>query len=320
MKIRPRRLRVSDPLRQLVRETVVNVNDLIYPLFVKQGEGIKEEIASMPGQFRFSVDTLKAEVAEASELGIKSVLLFGLATHKDEHATEAFADTGAVQQAIRMIKKEFPQIVVMTDVCVCGYTTHGHCGIVRNNYVQNDESLKLLAKMAVSHAHAGSDIVAPSAMMDGQVKAIRKALDEARFYETGIMAYSAKYFSAFYGPFRDAADSSPQFGNRATYQMDPGNSREAIREMETDVREGADIIMVKPALSYLDIIRIGKDRFNIPMAAYNVSGEYSLIKAGAEKGWINEEAAVMEMILSMKRAGADLIITYFAKDVARNFQ
>jgi len=313
---RPRRLRNSDALRSLVRETVLNKDDLIYPVFVKDGQGIKEPISSMPGQYRFSVDTLQAECEEVSKLGIKAVLLFGLASHKDDSGTESHNPNGAVQNAIRMIKANFPDMVVMTDVCVCGYTSHGHCGIVHDDYVQNDETLKVLQNMALSHAQAGADVVAPSAMMDGQVAAIREVLDKNSFQRVSIMAYSAKYYSACYGPFREAADSAPQFGNRATYQMDIGNTREAMREIDIDIAEGADIVMVKPAMLYMDIIAKAKERTLVPMAAYNVSGEYAMIKAAAANGWIDEKRVMMEMLLSMKRAGTDLIITYFAKDAA----
>jgi len=314
--IRPRRLRNTDALRSIVRETVLNKDDLVYPIFVKDGHGIKEAISSMPGQYRFSVDTLEAECAEVVKLGLKSILIFGLASHKDETASESYNPNGAVQNAIRMIKSKFPAMVVMTDVCVCGYTNHGHCGIVHGDYVENDETLEVLQQMALSHAEAGADIVAPSAMMDGQVGAIREALDAHHFERVSIMAYSAKYYSACYGPFREAADSAPQFGNRATYQMDIGNTREALKEIEIDIAEGADIVMVKPAMLYMDIIAKAKEMTMVPMAAYNVSGEYAMVKAAAANGWIDEKRVMMEMLLSMKRAGADLIITYFAKDAA----
>ncbi|MGZ5282530.1 MAG: porphobilinogen synthase [Bacteroidia bacterium] len=317
LKNRPRRLRGSDSLRALIRETVLHKEDLIYPVFVKSGTGIREEISSMAGQFRYSVDTLEQELKDVVSLGIKSVLIFGLSSHKDEHATESYDENGAVQEAIRMIKSKFPELVVMTDVCVCAYTSHGHCGIVRNDYVQNDETLHVLSQMAVSHAQAGADIVAPSAMMDGQVAAIREGLDAAGLSHVGIMGYSAKYYSACYGPFRDAADSAPQFGNRATYQMDVANSREALREIDEDIAEGADIVMVKPALFYMDIIHQARQRTHLPVAVYNTSGEFAMIKAAGEKGWIDEKRVMMEMLLSMKRAGADLIITYFAKDAAK---
>jgi len=314
--LRPRRLRNTDALRSIVRETVLNKEDLVYPVFVKDGKGVKEAISSMPGQFRFSVDTLEEECREIIKLGLKSILIFGLASHKDETATESHNPSGAVQNAIRMIKSKFPDLVVMTDVCVCGYTNHGHCGIVHDDYVQNDETLEILQQMALSHAEAGADIVAPSAMMDGQVAAIREALDNNHFERVSIMAYSAKYYSACYGPFREAADSAPQFGNRATYQMDVGNTREALKEIEIDIAEGADIVMVKPAMLYMDIIARAKEMTLVPMAAYNVSGEYAMVKAAAANGWIDEKRVMMEMLLSMKRAGADLIITYFAKEAA----
>jgi porphobilinogen synthase len=317
MLYRPRRLRNTDALRNLVRETVLTKDDLVYPVFVKDGTGIKEPISSMPGQFRFSVDTLKTECEEVVKLGLKSILIFGLAGHKDDTGTESFNPHGAVQEAIKMIRSNFPDMVIMTDVCVCGYTSHGHCGIVKDDYVQNDETLEILAKMALSHAQAGADIVAPSAMMDGQVRAIREILDKNKFHRVAIMGYSAKYYSACYGPFREAADSAPQFGNRATYQMDIGNTREALKEIEADIAEGADIVMVKPAMLYLDIIAKAKEKTLVPMAAYNVSGEYAMLKAAAEKGWIDEKRVMMEMLLSMKRAGTDLIITYFAKDAAK---
>ncbi|RYD82804.1 MAG: porphobilinogen synthase [Sphingobacteriales bacterium] len=317
LKNRPRRLRGSDSLRALIRETVLHKEDLIYPVFVKSGTGIREEISSMAGQFRYSVDMLEQELKDVVSLGIKSVLILGLSSHKDEHATESYDENGAVQEAIRMIKSKFPELVVMTDVCVCAYTSHGHCGIVRNDYVQNDETLHVLAQMAVSHAQAGADVVAPSAMMDGQVAAIREGLDAAGLSHVGIMGYSAKYYSACYGPFRDAADSAPQFGNRATYQMDVANAREALREIDEDIAEGADIVMVKPALFYMDIIHQARQRTHLPVAVYNTSGEFAMIKAAGEKGWIDEKRVMMEMLLSMKRAGADLIITYFAKDAAK---
>ena len=279
---------------------------------------MKEEISSMQGQYRYSVDMLSEEIKNIRECGIKSVLIFGLAGHKDEQASESCIDDGAVQDAIRLFKKEAPEIVVMTDVCVCGYTSHGHCGIMRDGKIINDESLLLLREMALSHARAGADVVAPSAMMDGQVGAIREILDLNGFYDTAIMGYSAKFFSSCYGPFRDAADSAPQTGNRSTYQMDVANSREALMEIEID--EGADMVMVKPAVFYLDIIARASQITKLPIAAYNVSGEYAMIKAAAEKGWIDETRVMMEMLLSIKRAGASLIITYFAKDAARSLK
>ena len=317
MSFRARRLRKSPSIRALSKESILTVNDLIYPLFVKPGKGVKEEISSMPGQYRISLDMLKTEMEELAELGIKAVLLFGLAKEKNEQCSEAMDDNGVVQQAIKYIKKNFPNICVMTDVCVCAHTPHGHCGVIDGREVHNDKSLELLVGMAASHARAGADIVAPSAMMDFQVAAIREGLDQCDFENVGIMAYSAKYYSSFYGPFRDAADSSPQFGDRASYQMEPANRREATKEMGLDISEGADIIMVKPALAYLDIISDAKSKFDVPVAAYNVSGEYSMIKAAAKMGWVDETKCMMEKLLSMKRAGADLIITYFAKDAAK---
>ena len=317
MSFRARRLRKSPSIRALSKENILTVNDLIYPLFVKPGKGVKEEISSMPGQYRISLDMLKTEMEELVELGIKAVLLFGLANEKNEQCSEAMDDNGVVQQAIKYIKKNFPNICVMTDVCVCAHTPHGHCGVIDGGEVHNDKSLELLVGMAASHARAGADIVAPSAMMDFQVAAIREGLDQCDFENVGIMAYSAKYYSSFYGPFRDAADSSPQFGDRASYQMEPANRREATKEMGLDISEGADIIMVKPALAYLDIISDAKSKFDVPVAAYNVSGEYSMIKAAAKMGWVDETKCMMEKLLSMKRAGADLIITYFAKDAAK---
>ena len=271
----------------------------------------------MPGQFRYTVDMLEDEMKELVSLGIKAVIIFGLTHHKDENASDAFNPNGRAQEAIKYIKKNFPDIVVITDVCVCSYTSHGHCGIIKDNYVDNDSSIELFGKVALSHAQAGADIVAPSAMLDGQIKAIRTTLDANGFPDIAIMSYAAKYQSAFYGPFREAADSAPQFGNRASYQMDYGNSNEAMREMEIDINEGADFLMVKPALPFLDIIRMGKDRFNLPMVAYNVSGEYAMIKAAAQMGWLDETKTMMESITAIKRAGADIIITYFAKDIAR---
>ncbi len=301
----------------MFRETSLNKADLIYPLFIVEGENFKKEISSMPGQYQMSVDNILIECAELVSLGIKSVLLFGIPLEKDEVGSGAYAEDGIIQRATREIKRTFPGLVVITDVCLCEYTSHGHCGIVEDGYVQNDATLELLAAEAVSHARAGADIIAPSDMMDGRVAAIRKALDEDGFTETPIMAYSAKFSSAFYGPFREAAESAPQFGDRKTYQMDFGNSDEAMREIALDIQEGADIVMVKPALSYLDLIRRTKDTFNMPIAAYNVSGEYSMVKAAAANGWLDGEKVMMEILTSIKRAGADVIITYFAKDAAR---
>lgn len=314
---RLRRLRRSTAIRDMFRETSLCTADFIYPLFIVEGESIKNEISSMPGQFQLSIDNVIPECAELESLGIKSVLLFGIPLEKDEVGSQAYAENGIIQRATREIKKNFPGIVVVTDVCLCEYTSHGHCGVVEDGYVQNDETLELLAREAVSHAQSGADIIAPSDMMDGRIGAIRKALDDAGFAETPIMAYSAKFSSAFYGPFREAAESAPQFGDRKTYQMDYGNSDEAMREIALDISEGADIVMVKPALSYLDLIRRSKSTFNMPLAAYNVSGEYSMVKAAAANGWLDEEKVMMEILTSIKRAGADVIITYFAKDAAR---
>jgi len=314
---RHRRLRGSDNLRALVRETHLRVEDLIYPIFVVEGENKRNEVASMPGVYHLSLDLLLQEIEEVVSLGIKSVILFGVPDHKDELGTEAYHDNGIVQQATRVIKESYPELVIIADTCLCQYTSHGHCGVVENGQILNDPSLDLLARTAISQAKAGADIIAPSNMMDGFVAAIRVGLDEAGFEHIPIMSYGVKYSSAFYGPFRDAAHSSPQFGDRKTYQMDPANRLEAIREAESDLNEGADFMIVKPALSYLDIVRDVKNNFNVPVVAYNVSGEYSMIKAAAANGWINEKEIVIEMLTSMKRAGSDLIITYFSKDVAR---
>lgn len=314
---RHRRLRSSTTMRSMVRENHLQKKDLIYPFFVIEGENIRNEVASMPGVFQLSLDNIVAEMKEVSDLGIPSVLAFGVPNEKDEVGTGAYVDDGIVQQAIRLIKKEVPELLVIADTCLCEFTSHGHCGVIHNGDVDNDESLELLAKTAVSQVEAGADIIAPSNMMDGFVIAIRAALDEAGHTNIPIMSYAVKYSSAFYGPFREAADSTPQFGDRKTYQMDPANRLEAIREAESDMEEGADFLIVKPALSYLDIVRDIKDNFNAPIVAYNVSGEYAMVKAAAQNGWIDEKALVMEKLTSMKRAGADLIITYFAKDVAR---
>jgi porphobilinogen synthase len=314
---RHRRLRQSANLRAMVRETHLHVDDLIYPIFVVEEKGVKREIPSMPGIYQFSLDLLNEEMDEVVQLGIKSVIVFGVPAEKDEVGSQAYCEHGIIQEAIRQIKANYPDIVVIADTCLCEYTSHGHCGVVENEQVLNDPSLELLVKTAVSQAKAGADIIAPSNMMDGFVAAIRQGLDEAGFTNVPIMSYAIKYASAFYGPFRDAADSAPQFGDRKTYQMDPANRLEAFREAESDVREGADFLMVKPALAYLDIIRDIKNHFHLPLVAYNVSGEYSMVKAAAQNGWINEKDIVMEMLIGMKRAGADLIITYFAKDVAR---
>lgn len=314
---RPRRLRSKESLRSLARENAVSLSDLIYPLFVICGSKVKDEISSMPGCWRFSVDMVVEEAKEIEALGIPGIILFGIPEKKDEAATDAYAENGVVQQAIREIKKATADLLVSTDVCLCEYTSHGHCGIVKDGQVSNDLTLELLSRTAVSHAEAGADMVAPSDMMDGRVAAIRSDLDENGFQDVPIMAYSAKYASAFYGPFRDAAESTPQFGDRRSYQMDPPNALEALREVMLDIEEGADIVMVKPALSYLDIIYRVKQEFNYPVAAYNVSGEYSMVKAAAQKGWIEEQRVVMEVLTSIKRAGADIILTYHAKDVAR---
>ena len=314
---RMRRLRRTETLRRMVRETRLSVDDLIYPLFVRPGEGIREEIESMPGNYRFSIDELVKECEEVKSLGIPAVILFGIPEHKDSQASEGLADDGIVQRAVRAIKQHVTDLVVITDVCVCEYTNHGHCGHVVNGEVDNDTTLEWLARMALSHARAGADMVAPSDMMDGRVAAIRKALDENGYSYVPIMSYAAKFASAYYGPFREAADSAPQFGDRRGYQMDPANGDEALREVDLDIQEGADIVMVKPALPYLDIIRRVKEKFHMPTAAYNVSGEFAMIKAAAKRGWIDGERVMLETLLSIKRAGADLILTYFAKDAAR---
>ncbi len=314
---RPRRIRNIKAVRELVKETHLNVNDLIYPLFVVNGYNVKEEISSMPGVYHFSLDILKGEIEEIKDLGIKSILLFGLPEHKDECGSSAYDDSNIVQKAIKVVKEIAPDMCVITDVCLCQYTSHGHCGLINENgKVLNDESVELLAKTALSHIKAGADMVAPSDMMDGRIKGIRELLDKEGYYDSPIMSYSAKFSSAFYGPFREAADSAPAFGDRKSYQMDYCNSSEAMREIELDIEEGADIIMVKPALAYLDILRRAKDKFNLPVAAYNVSGEYSMVKAAAKMGWIDEKQVVLEILTGIKRAGADIIITYFAKEVA----
>lgn len=314
---RPRRLRQNDAIRALVRETELNVHDLIYPIFVMHGMNKQEGIQSMPGIYRYSVDRLMEEVEDIVKLGIPGILIFGLPEHKDAVGSEAYADDGAVQEAVKTIKGRFPSLLVITDVCLCEYTDHGHCGIVKDGIVDNDASAELIARTALSHARAGADIVAPSDMMDGRIGAVRKALDQNGYQHISIMAYSAKYASAFYGPFREAAQSAPQFGDRRSYQMDPANAREALREVKLDIQEGADIVMVKPALSYLDIIHAVRQRFDVPLAAYNVSGEYAMIKAASANGWMDEHNAALEALTSIKRAGADIIITYFAKDVAK---
>ena len=315
-RLRLRRLRHSESLRALVRETHIDAGDLIYPLFVVEGKGIRQEITSMPGVFQLSNDKLPHEVEEIARLGIPGVILFGIPANKDEIGSSAYHSSGVIQQAIRTIKETISGLLVVTDVCLCEYTSHGHCGVVVGGDVDNDETLPLLAKMALSHAEAGADIVAPSDMMDGRVKTIRDTLDGNSFKHIPILSYAAKYASGFYGPFREAAQSTPQFGDRRSYQMDPANAREALREVAQDIEEGADMVMVKPALAYLDVIRQVSDRFNCPVAAYNVSGEYAMVKAAARNGWIDEERVVTEILTAIKRAGADVIITYHAKDFA----
>jgi len=313
---RPRRLRANEKIRCLVQETTVEVGDFVYPLFVAHGRGLKKPIESL-GVYNLSIDTLLEEAAEIVELGIPGVILFGLPAYKDEMGSEAYDDEGIVQQAVRVLKQHFPDLLVITDVCLCEYTSHGHCGVVEEGRILNDPTLELLARTALSHARAGADIVAPSDMMDGRVAAIRQALDDAGFQDVAIMSYTVKYASAFYGPFREAADSVPKFDDRRSYQMDPPNAREAFREVILDIEEGADIIMIKPALAYLDIIRQVRERFPYPIAAYNVSGEYATVKAAALRGWIDERRVVLEILTGIKRAGADIILTYHAKDVAR---
>ncbi|MGB9612876.1 MAG: porphobilinogen synthase [Candidatus Margulisiibacteriota bacterium] len=310
---RPRRLRKTQALRDLVSETNLSVKKLVMPYFVIEGKGQKKPVSSMPGVYQLSVDNLIKDAKEVVRLGIPAVLLFGILRRKDKKGSQSYHKDGIVQKAVRVLKKEVPELVVITDVCLCSYTIFGHCEVG-----SNDETLKILARVAVSHAEAGADVVAPSAMMDGQVKAIREALDQHGFSDTAIMSYSAKYASNFYGPFREAARSAPQFGDRKSYQMDYRNSDEALREVEADIEEGADIVMIKPALAYLDVIRRVKDRFHVPIAAYNVSGEYSLVKAAGKKGWIDESKAILEILTAIKRAGADIIITYHAKEIAKN--
>ncbi len=318
--VRLRRLRRTETLRALVRENRVEVGDLVYPMYVVEGTGIKEEITSMPGIFRYSPDRLPLEIEEVARLKIPAVLLFGIPENKDETGSSAYHPEGVVQQAIRVIRNSVPELIVITDVCLCEYTSHGHCGTVSNGQVDNDQSLPLLAKTALSHVEAGADIVAPSDMMDGRVKIIREALDEKGFQHIAILSYAAKYASAFYGPFREAAESVPQFGDRRGYQMDPPNVREALREVEQDIAEGADIIMIKPALAYLDVIRQVRNTFNYPLAAYNVSGEYAMVKAAAQRGWLDERQVVLEILTAIKRAGADIILTYHAREVAQWLQ
>ncbi len=313
---RPRRLRADANIRRMVRETRLSVDDFIAPLFVCPGEGVRRPISSMPGNFQLSVDELVREAGHLKKLGISAVILFGIPESKDELGSGAYADDGIIQQALRALKAEVSDLLLITDVCLCEYTSHGHCGVVENGRVDNDKTLELLAKEAVSHAAAGADMVAPSDMMDGRVGFIREALDREGFDQVSLMAYSVKYASAFYGPFREAAESPPQFGDRKSYQMDPANAREALREAALDIEEGADIIMVKPALPYLDILHALKSEFDHPLAAYNVSGEFAMLKAAAEKGWLDGETAMLESLLSIKRAGADMILTYFAKEAA----
>ena len=315
---RNRKLRSSALMRNLIKDVYLTKEDLIYPIFVEEGENIKTEIASMPGIFRFSIDRIDEELQEIVKLGIKSILLFGIPKHKDECATSSYDDNGIVQQAIRYIKKNYPEILVIGDVCCCEYTSHGHCGVLdENGYVKNDETLKILSKIALSYAKAGVDIIAPSDMMDGRIEKINEILENNGYFDIALMSYAVKYSSAYYGPFRDAADSAPKFGDRKTYQMDFRNSVDALPEVAEDVRQGADIIIVKPALSYSDIMMKVKENFNVPVVAYNVSGEYSMVKAASKNGWIDEEKIVMEQMYGFKRAGATAIITYFAKDVAR---
>jgi porphobilinogen synthase len=314
---RPRRLRRNEKLRELIRETSLEPRNFIYPLFVGPGRDKVQPIPSMPGVAQWSVDRVAKECADVQSLGVPAVILFGIPERKDAVGSEAYADDGVVQQAIRAIKEKLPDLLVITDVCLCEYTDHGHCGVIKNSDVDNDSTLELLAKEALSHAQAGADIVAPSDMMDGRVGAIRETLDAHGFGQTPIMAYAAKYASGFYGPFREAAESTPQFGDRRSYQMDPANADEALREVELDIREGADIVMVKPALAYLDVIYRVKEEFGYPVAAYNVSGEYSMIKAAGQQGWIDEQRIMMEVLFAIRRAGADMILSYFAKDAAR---
>jgi porphobilinogen synthase len=315
-----RRLRATEPLRRLVRETTLEPADLILPLFVTEGRSVRNPISSMPGNFQLSIGELLKECSECLDLGLGGVILFGIPAHKDESASEAYREDGIVQRAVRALKDRYPQLVVITDVCNCEYTSHGHCGKVAGNDVDNDATLEWLAASAVSHARSGADIVAPSDMMDGRVAAIRRALDNAGFSRTPILSYAAKYASVFYGPFREAAESAPQFGDRRSYQMDPPNAREAMREIALDIEEGADMIMVKPAMPYLDILRMARDRFDVPLAAYQVSGEFSMIKAAAANGWLDETRAMMESLTAIRRAGADVILTYFAREAARLLQ
>jgi porphobilinogen synthase len=314
---RLRRLRSNENIRRLVRETALSVDDLVYPVFVTHGEGVARPVESMPGVYNYSIDMLLKHLEEAARLEIPGILPFGIPAEKDEVGSGAYAEEGIIQQAVRAIKKSYPEFLVITDVCLCEYTSHGHCGLIRDGRVENDPTLDLLAKTAVSHAAAGADMIAPSDMMDGRVGAIRRALDQRGFEGVPVMAYSAKYASAYYGPFRDAAGSAPQFGDRRAYQMDPANSDEALREVWLDIEEGADIVMVKPALAYLDVIRRVKDEFAYPVAAYNVSGEYAMVKAAAQRGWVDERRIVLETLTGIKRAGADIVITYHALDAVK---
>jgi len=314
---RPRRLRRTEALRSLVREARLARENLILPLFACPGQSVRREVGSMPGVYNLSVDQIAQEAAEACEQGVSGVILFGLPESKDETASGAYAENGIVQQAVRAIRRAAPGLIIITDTCLCEYTSHGHCGVVRNNEVLNDESLELLARTALSQAEAGADIVAPSAMMDGQVGAIRDELDNAGFENVAIMSYAVKYSSALYGPFREAAESTPAFGDRRSYQMNPANAREALREAELDYSEGADILMVKPATLYLDILKMVRDRFDLPLAAYHVSGEYAMIKAAAQRGWIDEQRVMMETLTSIRRAGADIILTYYAREAIK---
>ncbi len=312
-----RRLRASENLRSMVRETRISKSDLIYPMFVVEGENIKNPVESMPNVYQYSLDRIDEILNEVEKSGISGILIFGVPKHKDEYATEAYNDNGITQQAVRYIKKNYPSLIIIADVCLCEYTSHGHCGVVCGEKILNDETLPLLSKMAVSLAKAGADIIAPSDMMDGRVSAIRNALDENGFIDTPILSYSAKFASAYYSPFRDAAESAPEFGDRKTYQMDYANGREALREIADDISEGADMVMVKPALAYLDIIKSAREKFDLPLVAYNVSGEYAMVKAAAQNGWIDEKKIVSENMIAIKRAGADIIITYHALDVAK---
>ena len=312
-----RRLRASENLRSMVRETRISKSDLIYPMFVVEGENIKNPVESMPNVYQYSLDRMDEILNEVEKSGISGILIFGVPKHKDEYATEAYNDNGITQQAVRYIKKNYPSLIIIANVCLCEYTSHGHCGVVCGEKILNDETLPLLSKMAVSLAKAGADIIAPSDMMDGRVSAIRNALDENGFIDTPILSYSAKFASAYYSPFRDAAESAPEFGDRKTYQMDYANGREALREIADDISEGADMVMVKPALAYLDIIKSAREKFDLPLVAYNVSGEYAMVKAAAQNGWIDEKKIVSENMIAIKRAGADIIITYHALDVAK---